>query len=110
MIDAAKRTENIVADPAPFVLKSEFGNYAVNYDLMAWTKLVDQPDRLARTSSELRRNVLDAFNAAGVEIMTPTVLSHRDASGLLIPTEMFPDRPAARGIAIDLRDGKSSGV
>ena len=110
MIDAARRTENIVADPVPFVLKSEFGNYAVNYDLMAWTKLVDRPDRLARTSSELRRNVLDAFNTAGVEIMTPTVLSHRDASGLLIPTEMFPDRPTAKGIAIDLRNPKSSGV
>jgi small-conductance mechanosensitive channel len=102
MIDAARRTENIVADPAPFVLKSALGDYAVNYDLMAATNLTDQPDRLLRTSSDLRRNVLDAFNAAGVEIMTPSVLAHRDASGLAIPAERFPERPAARGIAVDL--------
>jgi hypothetical protein len=72
--------------------------------------LIDRPDRLVRTSSDLRRNVLDAFNAAGVEIMTPSVLSHRDASGLAIPTEMFPERPAARGIAIDLRKVEEKGV
>ena len=105
MIDAARRTENILADPAPFVLKSELGDYAVNYDLMAATNLTDQPDRLLRTSSDLRRNVLDAFNAAGVEIMTPSVLAHRDASGLAIPAERFPERPAARGIAVDLGRG-----
>ena len=109
MIDAAKRTENILADPAPYVLKSDLGNYAVNYDLMAWTKLIDRPDRLLKTSSDLRRNVLDAFNAAGVEIMTPSVLSHRDASGLAIPTEMFPERPVPRGIAIDLRKAEEKG-
>ena len=110
MIDAARRTENILADPAPFVLKSDLGNYAVNYDLMASTNLTDQPDRLLRTSSDLRRNVLDAFNAAGVEIMTPSVLAHRDASGLAIPMERFPERPAARGIAMDLRNPQSPGV
>ncbi len=110
MVDAAKRTENILENPVPFVLKTDLGNYAVNYELFAWTKLLDRPDRLIRTSSELRRNVLDAFNAAGVEIMTPSVLAHRDASGLAIPTERFPDRTAARGIAIDLRSPHSTGL
>ena len=107
MIDAAKRTENILENPAPFVLKTDLGNYAVNYELFAWTNLVDRPDRMVRISSDLRRNVLDAFNAAGVEIMTPSVLAHRDASGLAIPTERFPERPAARGIAINLSNPQS---
>ena len=110
MIDASKRTENILENPAPFVLKTDLGNYAVNYELFAWTNLVDRPDRMVKISSDLRRNVLDAFNAAGVEIMTPSVLAHRDASGLAIPTERFPERPAARGIAIDLRSPHSSGL
>ncbi len=109
MIDAAKRTEYIRQIPVPFVFKSELGNYAVNYDLMAWTNVPDRPDSLIRTSSDLRRNVLDAFNAAGVEIMTPSVLAHRDASGLAIPTERFPNRPVARGIALDLSNPHSPG-
>jgi small-conductance mechanosensitive channel len=110
MIDAASRTENILTDPAPFVLKSDLGNYAVVYDLMATTNLTDQPDRLLRTSSDLRKNVLDAFNAAGVEIMTPSVLAHRDASGLAVPLERFPERPGSRGIKIDLSDEKNPGA
>jgi small-conductance mechanosensitive channel len=110
MIDAAKRSENILENPAPFVLKTDLGNYAVNYELFAWTNLVDRPDRMVRISSDLRRNVLDAFNAAGVEIMTPSVLAHRDASGLAIPTERLPERPAARGIAVDLRSPHSTGL
>ncbi len=110
MIDASKKTENILENPAPFVLKTDLGNYAVNYELFAWTNLVDRPDRMVKISSDLRRNVLDAFNAAGVEIMTPSVLAHRDASGLAIPAERFPDRPVARGIAIDLRSPQNSGL
>jgi hypothetical protein len=58
------------------------------------------------THSTLRRNVLDAFNRAGVEIMTPSILGHRGASGLAIPSEAFPGRPTRRGIAVhvDQRD------
>ncbi len=104
LIDAARRTENILADPAPIVFKSELGNYAVNYDLMAWTNKTDRADRLWRTGSELRSNVLDAFNAAGIEIMTPSIFAHRDASGLAIPPERFPERPLPRGIAVDINN------
>ena len=54
------------------------------------------------THSTLRRNVLEAFNRAGVEIMTPSILGHRDASGLAIPPDAFPDQPARRGIAVNV--------
>jgi len=57
---------------------------------------------MVETHSALRRNVLDAFNRAGVEIMTPSILGHRDASGLAIPPETFPKRPTRRGIAVDV--------
>ena len=54
------------------------------------------------TSSSLRRNVLDAFNTAGIEIMTPSVFAHRDASVLAVPEERFPRRGPARGIVVDV--------
>jgi len=50
----------------------------------------------------LRRNVLDAFADAGVEIMTPKILSHRDASELAVSTERFPNRPQPQGIRIEV--------
>jgi small-conductance mechanosensitive channel len=92
-----------VTDPAPQVWQSALGDYAVNYELRAFTK---QPVFMFRTLSLLRANVLDAFNRAGVEIMTPSILAHRDASHLAVPVEQFRDSTRT-GIAIDVRTGES---
>jgi hypothetical protein len=54
------------------------------------------------TYAALRRNILDAFNEAGVEIMTPTILAHRDANDLAVPEERFPVRHGSRGIAVTI--------
>ena len=101
MIDGARKTENILAEPQPVVLQSELGDYAVNYQLLAWT---DRAEKMVLTNSELRRNVLDCFNAAGVEIMTPSVLAHRDASEAAIPPERLQQPAAPKRIAVDLHD------
>jgi hypothetical protein len=47
--------------------------------------------------------VLDEFNRAGVEIMTPSIFAHRDASDLAIPKEQLPERPEPRGIAVAVK-------
>jgi small-conductance mechanosensitive channel len=51
------------------------------------------------THSRLQANVLDTFNRAGIEIMTPSVLSHRDASMLAVPREQYPGHARQPGIA-----------
>jgi small-conductance mechanosensitive channel len=99
LIDGATRTEQIATEPAPRVMETSFGNYSVEYVLRAWTTASDE---IFETYAALRRNVLDAFADGGVEIMTPTVLSHRDASELAVPLERFPDRPQLRGIRVSL--------
>ena len=97
LLESASRTKQIVTDPAPKVLEQAFGNYAVDYQLRAWT---NTSEGLFDTYAALRRNILDCFAEAGVEIMTPTILSHRDASELAIPPERFPSRPRPRKIRI----------
>jgi hypothetical protein len=72
-------------------------NYAVEYQLRAWA---NTSEALFDTYAGLRRNILDAFAEAGVEIMTPTILSHRDANEIAIPPERFPSRPRPREIRI----------
>jgi small-conductance mechanosensitive channel len=99
MLDGAAQTPRILADPPPQVWQKELGDYSVQYELRAWTS---EPAPMFETHSTLRRNVLEAFNRAGVEIMTPSILAHRDASGLAIPHEAFPDRPPRGGIAVDV--------
>jgi len=97
LLDGAARSEQIAPKPAPRVLENSFGNYSVEYELRAWTKTSEE---IFETCAALRRNVLDAFADAGVEIMTPTILSHRDASDLAVPTDRFPNRPQPQGIRI----------
>lgn len=99
LIEGAARTEEIATDPAPYVIEQSFGNYSVEYHLRAWTKTSDE---IFKSYADLRRNVLDAFADAGVEIMTPMILSHRDASELAVPTERFPTRPQPQGIKVSL--------
>lgn len=99
MCEGAKRTKYILQEPAPRVLETKFGDYYVAYELRAWT---DYPEAMQYTFADLHRNVLDVFNVAGVEIMTPLVLAHRDASELAVPVESFPNRPDPKGIAVSL--------
>jgi len=88
MKGAAADTENIVDDPEPFVIQDSLDNFAVEYILVASTR---EPKRALRTQSELRQNVLDRFNAAGVEIMTPDVGALRNSVEPAIPPEHVPD-------------------
>lgn len=100
MIQGARATEYVLAEPAPEVWQSDLSDYAVNYELRAFT---NRADLMWSTLSFLRQNVLDAFNRAGVEIMTPSIFAHRDASQIAVPLEEFPNRPEPSGIAIDVK-------
>ncbi|MBP1596670.1 MAG: mechanosensitive ion channel family protein [Acidobacteria bacterium] len=99
MIEAAHQTELILPDPAPCVWQISLDNYAVTYELRAFT---NNAALRYETHSRLQANVLDAFNRAGVEIMTPSVLSHRDGSMLAVPREQYPGRARQHGIAVEL--------
>jgi small-conductance mechanosensitive channel len=82
LIGAALKTENIEADPEPFVLQKSLDDYSVNYQLNATTKdAVSMP----RTHSSLNANILDEFNAAGIEIMSPMFVATRDGTEPTIP-------------------------
>lgn len=100
MINGARNTEDILAEPAPRVIENSFENYSVKYELRAWT---NKPRQLVETYAALRRNVLDAFSEAGVEIMTPSILGHRDASNPAIPLDKFPHRGNPTGIVVNLQ-------
>ncbi len=99
MLDGAARTEQIATDPAPRVLVNSFGNYSVEYELRTWTRNAED---IFDTGTALRLNVLDTFADAGIEIMTPAILSLRDASELAVPAERFPNRPKPEGIRISV--------
>ena len=96
LIEGACRTPDVRTEPAPRVMEVSFGTYSVQYELQAWA---ESGDGVFETYAALQRNILDAFNEAGIEIMTPTILSHRDASDVVVPGR-FPHRSAPRGMGV----------
>ena len=84
---AAQQTHGIISKPGPFVLETDLGDFAVTYKVMAMT---NDPKRVLHIEAELRRNLLDIFNAEGVEIMSPSFTSIRESTTPMIPPEYNP--------------------
>jgi small-conductance mechanosensitive channel len=68
LIEAARCTPNLLTDPPPFVLQKKLGDFAITYEINAYS---DRVDGLLLTYTALHRNILDQFNEHGVQIMTP---------------------------------------
>jgi len=82
LLEAAAQTERIEKKPAPFVLQTALSDFYVEYELNAITR---EPGQKQKTYSDLHANILNAFNAAGVEIMSPHYQAKRDGSRPALP-------------------------
>jgi small-conductance mechanosensitive channel len=88
LLKAALDTTGVVTDPPPFVLATTLGDFAVTYELNART---DDASRIERSYSELNQSILDRFNSAGVEIMSPHVYGLRDSNAAKLPLKNLPE-------------------
>ena len=68
---AADRTDGLLKEPTPFVLKESLGDFAVNYEINAYCH--DTLNILFIYNS-LHQNILDVFNENDVQIMTPAYM------------------------------------
>lgn len=68
LLGAAQATPGLLPEPPPFVLQSRLGDFAVFYQVHAYTDLTEG---VPQVMADLHRNILDQFNAQGVQIMTP---------------------------------------
>jgi small-conductance mechanosensitive channel len=68
LLGAAKETSGLRANPSPYVLQRSLDDFYVQYELIAW---VDNPVDRPVIASVLHACIQDAFNAAGVQIMSP---------------------------------------
>jgi len=83
LLEAAKNTKNLSREFKPFVLQKGLNDFYVEYELNVYTK---QPSKMALFYSELHRNILDAFNKEGIEILSPHYNAIRDGNDGTIPT------------------------
>jgi len=80
--NAAKKTQNVLRNPEPFILQTSLDDFYVSYELNVTTR---HPALSAQIYSDLHANILDAFNEAQIEILSPHYRAGRDGSDLTIP-------------------------
>jgi len=97
LIEAAGATHGFEQVPSPFVLQNSLDDFAVAYQINAYTKEVN---RMSVLYSDLHANIQDAFNRAGLEIMSPVYNAYRDG---MAPT--IPERPDLGPSAADVTGG-----
>lgn len=85
LIDAAMSTDKIEPQPSPFVLQTSLDDWYVSYEINAYTRA---PHLMAVIYSDLHRNILDKFDAAGVEIMSPHYYAMRDGNASTVPSTL----------------------
>ena len=84
LIDAALKTDGILAEPRPFVLETGLNDWYPVYQINAYTR---ESHRMAAIYSDLYQNIQDRFNEEGVEIMSPTYIATRDGNPSTVVTD-----------------------
>ena len=77
LLDAAQRSEGLLAEPKPFVLVRDLNNNYVTYEINGYT---DKTKQLVMIYSSLMESTLDRFDKAGVEILSPQHITLRDST------------------------------
>ncbi len=87
LLDAANKTHLIEKEPKPFVHQTSLDDYYVSYELNAHTK---DSKKMPFIYSEIHKNILEVFNEAGVEILSPAYMAARDGSLTTVPSKLKP--------------------
>jgi small-conductance mechanosensitive channel len=87
LISAAVATEDVLREPAPFVVQTALNDFYVGYELNAYTV---NPKNMQNICSKLHQNIQDKFNEARVEINSPHYTSLRDGNRTTIPDAYLP--------------------
>jgi len=97
LIDAAIATNNILAEPVPFVFQTSLDDFYVSYELNAYT---NKPILMASIYSELHQNIQDKCNEAEIEILSPHYSAVRDGNQTTIPENYLPQDYKAPGFRL----------
>jgi small-conductance mechanosensitive channel len=87
LLQAAKRTDLLMNDPAPFILQTSLDDFYVSYELNAYT---EHPKMSALIYSHLHQHIQDLFNEHQIEIMSPHYRANRDGNHVTIPSQYLP--------------------
>lgn len=87
LLAAASRTDGVRPEPPPRVWQKALSNFYVEYELVV---NLDHPEERLPILSELHMHIQDAFNEAGVQIMSPAFESQPEMKVLVPKSQWFP--------------------
>jgi len=88
LMEATQRTPHLDQEKVPFVLQKKLDDFYIVYELNVY---LNRPEAKLDVHSALHAHILDAFNEAGVEIMSPHYRAERDGSATtVLPKEEGP--------------------
>jgi small-conductance mechanosensitive channel len=107
LLAAANNTQFLEKTPAPFVLQTSLDDYYVSYELNAYSKF---PKKIPLIYSEIHKNILDIFNDAGVEILSPAYMAARDGSLSTVPGQLKPEDKTPLTKIVDHLTGRNQEI
>jgi hypothetical protein len=84
-------------EPAPTVLQTELGEFAIAYEVNAYTRY---PAMLDEIYSRLFEQIQDKCHEAGIELLAPHYSAIRDGNLTTIPDEHVPDNYTSPGFQV----------
>ena len=97
--EAARRTKDLAADPAPLVRQTRLSDFYVEYRLIAYAPIEGASKRMEMLS-QLHAHVQDVFNEHGVQIMSPHYMTET-AEPQVVPKARWWTPPAKAPGAAD---------
>lgn len=104
---AAQKSLHVEAEPAPFVLQTSLDNNYVSYELNAYIK---EPNKMPAIYSDIHKNIQEAFNEAGIEILSPQYIAARDGNLSTVPGKVKPDSKSPIEKIVDHITGKNQKI
>jgi len=94
LLEAARRTQGMLREPAPYVIQAALSDFYVEYKLVAYAE-PETPAERAVVISDLNSNVQDVFNEHGVQIMSPHYFND-PKEPQIVPKERWFEPPAQK--------------
>jgi small-conductance mechanosensitive channel len=89
LIEAARRTEGVQAEPAPVVFQTALSDWYPEYRLVCQA-IPSEPRPRAMVLSALHANIQDVFNEYGVQIMSPQYFEDPPSPKVVPPAHWYP--------------------
>jgi small-conductance mechanosensitive channel len=107
LVEAARRTEGVLSEPAPRVFQTALSDFYPEYRLVCQA-IPSQPRPRAEVLATLHANIQDVFNEQGIQIMSPHYRGDPQVPKIVPADQWYPPPAAKPAPGSQAEDGPKS--